>query len=218
MAEHLCYWVAPVYIDSERMFDENGFDFDISPRDVAILKTRIKHPEASLNELQDVLEAEFDISLSHNRINELLNEMKDNDVFSMRAVPNKNIFEYYLFQVAFHYSNFEENWERCFRQLCDDPHVVMFCSADDYHEWQFVAQFASPEHSEEWRHEFVKEYGNFIAQIDKTAFPTVHKFEADHEIFDDLLREMDSDEAYLGAAGDATEDGEPDSSALSVNQ
>jgi len=100
------------------------------------------------------------------------------------------------FQVAFHYSNFDENWKECFEQLRDDPHVVMFVSADDYHEWQFVAQFASSEESEDWRHEFVKEYGNFIAQIDKTAFPTMHKFETSAAVFDDLLRQMDAAE-YL---------------------
>lgn len=197
------------------MLSENDFDFDLSPRDVAILKARVKYPEKPVSELRDILEEEFEISLSHNRVNEILNEMEAQDVFSMQAVPNRTIFEYYLFQVSFHYSNFDENWERCYRKLLDDPHVVLFCSADDYHEWQFVAQFASPEHSEEWRHEFVKEYGDFVAQIDKTAFPTVHKFETTAAVFDDLLRQMGGEE-YVGSdsqvdEGDATD-------RVSVNQ
>lgn len=176
------------------MINGNDFELDLSPRDVAILKARVKYPDKPVSEIRDILESEFDISLSHNRVNEILNEMRDDGVFSMQAIPNRNIFEYYLFQVAFHYSNFDENWERCYKTLLDDPHVVMFCSADDYHEWQFVAQFASPEQSEEWRHEFVKEYGDFIAQVDKTAFPTVHKFETTAAVFDDLLRTMGGDE------------------------
>ncbi|MFC7132420.1 MULTISPECIES: helix-turn-helix domain-containing protein [Salinibaculum] len=197
------------------MFSGNDFEFNLSARDVAILKARVKYPEKPVSELRDILEAEFGISLSHNRVNEILNEMKAEDIFSMQAVPNRNIFEYYLFQVAFHYSNFDENWERCYKKLLDDPHVVMFCSADDYHEWQFVAQFASPDHSEEWRHEFVKEYGEFIAQIDKTAFPTVHKFETAAAVFDDLLHEMDGEE-FLEKAHRV--DGQDATDRVSINQ
>ena len=198
------------------MLNGNDFEFDLSPRDVAILKARVKYPEKPVSKLRDILEEEFDISLSHNRVNEILNEMRAEDVFSMRAIPNRNIFEYYLFQVAFHYSNFDENWERCYKKLLDDPHVMLFCSADDYHEWQFVAQFASPEQSEEWRHEFVKEYGDFIAQVDKTAFPTVHKFETAAAVFDDLLRDMGGEE-YLGEVDQQTADQE-DTDRVSVNQ
>ncbi|WP_121822308.1 helix-turn-helix domain-containing protein [Halostella salina] len=198
------------------MFSGNDFDFDLSPRDVAILKARVKYPEKPVSELRDILESEFDISLSHNRVNEILNEMRAEGVFSMQAVPNRNIFEYYLFQVAFHYSNFEENWEGCYKRLLDDPHVVLFCSADDYHEWQFVAQFASAEESEEWRHEFVKEYGNFVAQIDKTAFPTVHKFETAAAVFDDLLSDMGGEQYVDEGEQEAKE--VQDGDWISVNQ
>jgi len=198
------------------MLRDNDFDFDLSARDIAILKARVKYPDAPVSKIRDILEDEFDISLSHNRVNEILNDMRDDDIFSMQAVPNRNIFEYYLFQVAFHYSNFDENWKECFEQLRDDPHVVMFVSADDYHEWQFLAQFASSEESEDWRHEFVKEYGNFIAQIDKTAFPTMHKFETSAAVFDDLLRQMDAAE-YLPSPEQSSEEGES-TDRLSVNQ
>jgi hypothetical protein len=198
------------------MLNGNDFEFDLSPRDITILKARVKYPEKPVSELRDILEEEFDISLSHNRVNEILNGMQAEGVFSMRAVPNRNVFEYYLFQVAFHYSNFDENWERCYKMLLDDPHVVLFCSADDYHEWQFVAQFASPESSEEWRHEFVKEYGDFIAQIDKTAFPTVHKFEQSATVFDDLLEQMGASEFLPESDGQTDEPETTDR--LSVNQ
>ncbi len=198
------------------MHSGNDFDFDLSPRDVAILKARVKYPEKPVSELRDVLEEEFDISLSHNRVNEIINEMREQGVFSMQAVPNVNVFEYYLFQISFHYSNFDENWEECYKRLLDDPHVVMFCSADDYHEWQFIAQFASPDHSEEWRHEFVKEYGDFIAQIDKTAFPTVHKFETAAAVFNDLLRDMGGEE-YIDDRDQQTED-RRGTDRVSVNQ
>ena len=198
------------------MHSENDFDFNLSTRDAAILKARVKYPEKPVSELRDILEEEFDISLSHNRVNEILNEMQDQGVFSMQAVPNVNIFEYYLFQISFHYSNFDENWEECYKRLLDDPHVVLFCSADDYHEWQFVAQFASPEYSEEWRHSFVKEYGDFIAQIDKTAFPTVHKFESAAAVFDELLLDMGGEE-YVGSPDEKQEDSQG-IDRISVNQ
>ena len=198
------------------MINGNDFEFDLSPRDAAILKARVKYPEKPVSKLRDILEEEFDISLSHNRVNEILNEMRDEDVFSMRAIPNQNIFDFYLFQVAFHYSNFDENWERCYKKLLDDPHVMLFCSADDYHEWQFVAQFASPEQSEAWRHEFVREYGDFIAQVDKTAFPTVHKFETAAAVFNDLLRDMGGEE-YVTDVEQQAGDGE-ETDKVSMNQ
>jgi hypothetical protein len=198
------------------MINGTDFEFDLSPRDAAILKARVKYPEKPVSKLRDILEEEFDISLSHNRVNEILNEMRDEDVFSMRAIPNQNIFDFYLFQVAFHYSNFDENWERCYKKLLDDPHVMLFCSADDYHEWQFVAQFASPEQSEAWRHEFVREYGDFIAQIDKTAFPTVHKFETAAAVFNDLLRDMGGEEYVTDVERQAGDGEETDK--VSMNQ
>ena len=90
-------------------------------------------------------------------MNEILNEMRAEDVFSTHPVPNRSIFEFYPVRVSFHYSNVDENRERWYRNPLEDPHVVTFCSADDYHELQLVAQFASAEHSEEWRQALVEE-------------------------------------------------------------
>jgi len=54
------------------MLRDNDFDFDLSARDIAILKARVKYPDAPVSKIRDILEDEFDISLSHNRVNEIL--------------------------------------------------------------------------------------------------------------------------------------------------
>lgn len=186
------------------MHGGRDFDLDRSPRDIAILQARVANPEKPVSELRDVLEADYGISLSHNRVNEILNEMRDEGVFSMRAVPNRHLFEHYLFRVGFEYSNFDAHWEDCYDSLLEDPHVVLFASADDPREWQFVAQFATAADSEAWRREFASEHGDLIAEVDKTAFPTVHKFETAAAVFDDLLADMGAEE-FVDATEDSTE-------------
>lgn len=174
-----------------------SIDLDIPPRDVAILKARLKYPAASVRELTDVLETEYDIDLSHNRVNDILNEIKEQDFYQETGLLNKSLLNYHLFRIAFHYPSFEERWEDCYTDLMNDPHVVMFFNADDYHHWQFVTQFVDNKHSEEWKHEFFTKHGDLIAQFDKTAMPTVHKLQFDPAVLDDFLAETEEGMQYL---------------------
>lgn len=103
---------------------ENSFDDDLTPRDIVLLKARIENPTVSVRKIRDILEDEYGISLSHNRVNELLHEMETDEVLQTQVVPNVELFDYYLFRIAFHYPNFEEQWEKCYWELSEDPHVV----------------------------------------------------------------------------------------------
>jgi len=180
------------------MTSETGADgLDFSPRDITILKTRIKHPTASLRELQEVLEEEYEISLSHNRINDILRELKSEGLFRVMAAPNQSLFEYYLFRISFHYPSFEERWDECHAQLVRDPHVIMFFDADDYHQWQFVTCFWTEEDSQEWKMDFFNKHRDVIAEFERVSLPNVHKFDIDATIFDDVLQEPDVNEHYL---------------------
>jgi hypothetical protein len=193
---------------------EDDIEVDLSPRDVAIMKARIKYPAASVRKLRDILEEEYDISLSHNRVNDILREIKSEELFQTFGAPNKNLFDYHLFRIAFHYPSFEERWEECHTDLVNDPHVVMFFNADSYHQWQFITQFRTSEEGEQWMHEFLKKHGDLIAQFDKTALPTVHKFHIDAGILDDVLKQTEEGQKYLESSlideDDATSDGETD--------
>ncbi|MFC7131620.1 MULTISPECIES: helix-turn-helix domain-containing protein [Salinibaculum] len=180
------------------MTDTNDADdIGFSPRDIAILKARIKYPTASVRELQETLDEEYDISLSHNRVNEILRELKSEGLFRLFAAPAMRLFEYHLFRVSFHYPSFEERWEDCHADLVRDPHVILFFTAEDYHQWQFITQFRTDEDSEEWKLEFFQKHGDIIAEFDKTSLPSVHKFDIDAAIFDDVLQEHDEGEQFL---------------------
>ena len=180
------------------MTDENTTDdIDFSPRDITILKARIKYPTASVRELRETLEEEYDISLSHNRVNDILREIKSDGLYRILATLDENLFQFHLFRVSFHSPDFEERWEDCYTALVRDPHVVMFFSADDYYQWQFITQFRSAGDSEEWKLDFFEKHGDIIAEFDRTPLPGVHKFDVDATVLDDVLRETETGQQYL---------------------
>jgi len=170
---------------------------EISPRDLVILKVRVDNPTASTRELSEILDAEYDISLSHNRINEILREMGEEGVFRETMIPDEELFTHYLFRIAFYYPNFAEEWEDCYWALVQDPHVLMFFNADGHFHWQLVTQFRTSDQMQRWVHEFFKAYGDLIAQFDNTMLHNVHKFQTDAAIFDDILAETKEGRGYL---------------------
>lgn len=172
-------------------------DISLSPRDLVILKTRLKYPDASVREIRDRLETEYEISLSHNRVNEIIREMRDEGVFRQPGIPDESILDFHLFRIAFHYPNFEQKWEECYWDLMEDPHVVMFFNADSYHHWQMITAFRDSEQAEQWIHEFFKKHGELIAQFDNSAMPTIHKNTMDAEILDEILAETEEGREYL---------------------
>ena len=174
----------------------------LSPRDLVILKVRVDNPTASTRELADVLEAEYGISLSHNRVNEILRELGDAGVFRETMIPDESLFSHYLFRIAFFYPNFEAHWEDCYWALVEDPHVLMFFNADSHYHWQVVAQFRTGEQMQRWVHEFFKTHGDVIAQFHNTMLHNVHKFRTDAAIFDDILAETEEGRAYLAENAD----------------
>ncbi|MFC6733876.1 MULTISPECIES: helix-turn-helix domain-containing protein [unclassified Haladaptatus] len=188
---------------------------EISPRDVVILKVRLEHPTASVRALKDILDEEYGISLSHNRVNDILRELGEKDVFREAALLNEQFFEYHLFQIAFHYPSFEERWEDCYNDLMEDSHVMMFFNADDYHQWQFIARFRKSENKEEWKRNFFKKHGDLIAQFDSSSLPEVHKFRSDMDVLEHLLSETEEGAEYLESkrTNDTTTD-EDDTSLL----
>jgi hypothetical protein len=179
-------------------------DINLSPRDTAILKMRLEYPTVSVREIRDRLESEFDISLSHNRVNEILREMRDKGVFRQPTLPDESLLNFHLFRIAFHYPNFEQAWETCYWDLMDDPHVVMFFNADSYHHWQLITAFRDNEQTEQWIHEFFKKHGDLIDQFDNSALPTIHKNAIDADILDEILAETEEGRALLEQSSSAT--------------
>lgn len=170
---------------------------DVSARDIAILKARVANPTASSRELSDILDADYGISLSHNRINEILRGLADDGLFRETIIPDESLFNHYLFRLAFYYPNFADHWESCYWDLIEDPHVLMFFNADSHYHWHVITQFRSSEQMQRWVHQFFKDHGDLIAQFHNTNLHNVHKFQTDAEIFDDILRESAEGKAFL---------------------
>lgn len=179
------------------MSPQDTLDDDISARDLIILKVRVANPTVPIRKLKEILEETYGIELSHNRINEILHSMADEGIYRETILPDQTLFQHYLFRIAFHYPNFEENWRSCYQYLVDDPHVIIFFNADTQFQWHVIAQFRTDERMERWVHEFFKDHGDLIEQFHNTMLHTVHKFRTDAEIFDDILREDEEGERYL---------------------
>ena len=173
---------------------------DVSPRDLVILKARVAHPKASTRQLSEILETSYGVSLSHNRINEILHELDDEGIIRQSVLPDRDLFNHYLLRVSFHFPNFAEYWEECYRFLLEDPHVLMFFTADTDYQWHVIAQFVTDEQMERWVHELFEEYGALIGGFHNTMLHNVHKFRTDPAIFDDLLERTDEGRRYLTAA------------------
>lgn len=144
-----------------------------------------------------MLETEYGISLSHNRINESLRELSDEGVFRETVLPDRELFHHYLFRVAFYYPNFEDEWEDCYRSLVDDPHVLLFFDADSHYHWQAIAQFRTNERMVGWVHQFFKDHGDLLSQFHTTTLHSVHRFLTDATILDDVLPETEEGRRYL---------------------
>jgi hypothetical protein len=194
--------------------DDTSEFVDIGARDIALLQARIANPTASSRKLSDILDEEYGISLSHNRVNSLLREMERKDLFRKTVVPRRTIFQHYLFRIGFHYPNFKDHWEECHETLVDDPHVLMFFNADSKYRWQLITQFQTTEKMDRWVTEFLEEHGEIIDSFDTTSIHNLHKFKTDAAIFDDILSGTEKGREYLAGrellddAADAGEESE----------
>ncbi|MGM0591445.1 MAG: helix-turn-helix domain-containing protein [Halobacteriota archaeon] len=169
----------------------------ISPRDVVILKVRVAHPTAPVRELSEILEREYGISLSHNRINEILRDLANDGVYRQTMIPDESIFRHYLLRIAFYFPNFADEWYDCYEFLLNDPHILMFFNADSEYHWHAIAQFRTDEHMQRWVHEFFKSHGKLIQEFHNTGLQKVHKFQTDAEVFNDILEETEEGRQYL---------------------
>ncbi|AHG02177.1 hypothetical protein HALLA_19960 (plasmid) [Halostagnicola larsenii XH-48] len=177
------------------MVDDDSFD--VSPRDIVILKARVDNPTASTRKLSQVLESEYGITLSHNRINEILRTMSEEEIFRETILPNREIFRHYQFRIAFNFPNFEDNWRSCYEDLMNDPHILVFFTADSNYHWHCISQFRTNDQMERWVHEFFKTHGELISEFHNTMLHSVHKFQTEAAIFDDILAETEEGRKYL---------------------
>jgi len=169
----------------------------LSARDTVILKTRMEYPDASVREIRDRLAESYDIDLSHNRINEILREMRDSGLFRQPALPDEGLLAYYRCEIGLDYANFADHSEACYEKLLADPHVVSFAEAASDRHWQFTAAFLSDEHAQTWFHDLFEEHGALLAEFEQTKLTAIHKNRVDADILDDLLAASEAGRSYL---------------------
>ncbi|WP_246985563.1 helix-turn-helix domain-containing protein [Halorientalis marina] len=180
-------------------------DPELSPRDTVILKTRLEYPDASVREIRDRLEDTYDISLSHNRVNEILRGMRDDGLFDQPALPDEGLLEYYRCEIGLDYTHFADHREACYDELLADPHVVSFVEVASGRHWQFTAAFLSDEAAQSWLHDLFEEHGALFAEFDQSKLTAIHKRHVDADVLDDLLATTEAGQAYLDRSDAATD-------------
>lgn len=177
-----------------------GSDPELSPRETAILQVRVANPTASARRLSAILEGSYGIELSHTRINEILRELAQRGLFRATMFPDCRLFHHFLFRIAFHHPNVAEGLEDAHRFLVQDPHVLMFFTADSDYSWQVIAQFRRGEQMDRWIRAFFYRHGDVIDRFHTTMLHDVHTFRTDARVFDDVLEETETGRDYLDVA------------------
>jgi len=177
-----------------------GSDPELSPRETAILQVRVANPTASTRQLSAILEGSYGIELSHTRINEILQELVERGVYRATMFPDCSLFHHYLFRIAFHHPNVADALEDAHRFLAQDPHILMFFTADTDYSWQVIAQFHREAQMDRWVRAFVHRHGSVIDRFHTTMLHDIHTFRTDARVFDDILEETETGRNYLDIA------------------
>ncbi|MFC7098083.1 Lrp/AsnC family transcriptional regulator [Halobaculum marinum] len=164
-------------------------DWDFSERDVAILEEVAANPGISSRELARVLEAEYDIDVSHVTVSETLRKMRERGVFRDAIVPNEDYYVFGLFEFKFDPSHFAEEWRSAMEYIRDDPHTLLYFLSDGEYQWKSVMMFPTREAQSRWIHEFYKEHGAVVSNLRNHVVHNVLKFQTDPEIFRSLREE-----------------------------
>jgi len=159
---------------------------------IAILKEKIEDPNITTRRLSEILKEKYDISLSHARIAEIIKEMKETEIFRETVIPNENYFIFSFMELSFNNQNFAENWRRTYDYLINSPNVMLFFITDGTHRWKFIMTFRSFQEVSRWVHEFLKNYGDLVQDLNLLIIYRILKFKFDEKLLEDLLKSSDT--------------------------
>ncbi|MFC6787601.1 Lrp/AsnC family transcriptional regulator [Halobaculum halobium] len=158
-------------------------DWTFSERDLVILEELAADPGISSRELAGVLEAEYDVDVSHVTVSESIRKMRAAGVFREAIVPNEAYYTFALFEFKFDPSHFAEEWRDAMASIRDDPHTLLYFLSDGEYQWKSVMMFPTAEAQSRWIHEFYKEHGAVVSNLRNHVVHNVLKFRTDPEIF-----------------------------------
>jgi DNA-binding Lrp family transcriptional regulator len=160
---------------------------------IAILKEKISDPNITTRKLSQVLKEKYGITMSHARIAEIIKEMRESEVFRETVIPNENYFIFSFMEFSFNNTNFRENWRKTYEYLINCPNVILFFITDGIFRWKFIMVFRTFQEVSKWVHNFLKEYGDLVNDMNLLIVYRILKFKFDDKLLDDLLDETKAD-------------------------
>jgi hypothetical protein len=158
---------------------------------IAILKEKILDPNITTRKLSQVLKEKYNISLSHARIAEILKEMKEMEVFRETVIPNENYFIFSFIEMSFDNKNFAKYWRETYEYLINSPNVMLFFTTDGIFRWKFMMVFRSFQEVSKWVHNFLKNHGMLVSDMNLQIVYRILKFKFDDALLSDLLQSSD---------------------------
>jgi DNA-binding Lrp family transcriptional regulator len=161
-------------------------NWDLKRRDALILAELSRDPQRSARDLTEVLEEEYDISVSHVTVSQSIRKMREAGVFREAIIPNESYFAFSLFEFKFNPEHFEEGWRPAMEHIRDDENTLLYCLADGEYQWKSIMMFQNMEEETRWVHEFYKEHGAVVENVRISALTNVLKFGTEPGLFQKL--------------------------------
>jgi len=164
-------------------------EWEFKERDIIILKELAKNPQVSSRDLTDILEADYDIDVSHVTVSESIRKMRDEGVFREAIIPNETYFIFALFEFKFNPEHFAEGWREAMEYIRDHENTLFYFLSDGEYQWKSVMMFPTRQSESEWIHQFYKDHGSVVHNIRNTVVTNVLNFGTNPDLFDSLRSE-----------------------------
>ena len=164
-------------------------DWEVKRRDALILAELSRDPQRSARDLTDVLEEEYDISVSHVTVSQSIRKMREAGVFREAIIPNEEYFSFALFEFKFNPENFADEWRDAMEEIRDAENTLLYCLADGEYQWKSIMMFEDMAEETRWVHEFYKEHGAVVENVRISALTNVLKFGTEPGLFKRLPSE-----------------------------
>lgn len=164
-------------------------DWEFQRRDICILKELSREPQLSSRKLADRLQEKYGIDVSHVTISESVREMREQGVFRDAILINEAYFNFTLLEFKFDPSEFADNWRDAMEYIRDNPHTLFYCLSTGAYQWRSIMMFSRREEESRWVHEFYKNHGKVVENVNIKPLHNVIKFGTDPELLDELPEE-----------------------------
>ena len=168
---------------------KNAESWDVKRRDALILAELSRDPQRSARDLTEVLEEEYDISVSHVTVSQSIRKMREAGVFREAIIPNEEYFSFALFEFKFNPEHFSEGWRTAMEDIRDAENTLLYCLADGEYQWKSIMMFEDMAEETRWVHEFYKDHGAVVENVRISALTNVLKFGTEPGLFERLTND-----------------------------